>query len=104
MSLGHEKVEFTKYKGPDVHVRVLSALDEIELRDAISKAEGTKEIMAVQIQAYVCDADGNPTLQSAEAVTDFMKSMRSTALVKVIMAAEKLNELSDESLETAEKN
>lgn len=104
MSLGYQKVEFTKHKGPDIYVRVLNALEELDLRDAITKAEGTKAIMAVQLQAYVCDAEGNQTLRDEAAAVAFLGTMRSTAAVKIILAAEKLNELSDESLEAAEKN
>lgn len=104
MSVEVQKVELAKYKGPDVYVRVLNALEELALRDAIRNLSESKDLIAAQLQAFVCDADGKQRLPDLAAALAFMEGVRLSTTAKIIRAADKLNELSDESLQEAEKN
>lgn len=89
-----------------VRVRVLHALEELELREEITKETETSRILAVQLKAYVCDEEGKPLLASVDDVLAWIKDnrLRASTCVKITRDAGRLNSLSDEALEEAEKN
>lgn len=105
MSLDLRKAVTLKSRADlQLFVRALSANQELDLRDSLTKVEGAQAILAAQLAAYVCDADGNPKFATLADATAFMDTVRGNVVAKLVKEAQRFNDLTDEALEDAEKN
>lgn len=106
MSRVFQPVELKTRPDLKVFVRVLDAIDECDLRDVITKESETKCVIAAQLSGYVCDEAGKQLLPDVACALAWIReqNVKGSVCVKIIAAGRKLNEISDESLEEAEKN
>ena len=81
-----------------VRVRSLTAGEQIDLEAAMKVADkDIRKLIAVQLQAYVCDEAGNPVLSAEQAAQ--MVETRKSATVRVILEkAGDLNQFDPESI------
>lgn len=91
------------------YVRALFATEQLDLEEALRGVpEGDpprqrqRASMAVQVAAYVCDAEGAPiyTQETARAALD---AIYAVDMREILNEANKLNTISDDALEDTEK-
>lgn len=87
----------------DLYVRAITGAEFFELGARVNKAEGTTAQNGVQLEAYVCDAEGNALLAPGEG-TQWMGSIEAGAMRRLIKAGDKLNALTDDAVEEELKN
>ncbi len=97
------RVETPSRPDLDLHVRAITGAEFMELGSRMNKAEGATASTGVQLEAYVCDAEGNALLAAGEGV-QFMESLEAADMRRLMKAGDKLNALSDESVEAELKN
>lgn len=91
-------------RGGQAAVRGLFAMEAVRLSDALREAAGEpQKLMAIQIAAFLCDAEGHALLSLDQAM-NAVGNMEPADLRAVIEAGTKLNRLTDDTVEDAAKN
>ncbi len=90
---------------PDLtlYVRAITGAEFLAMGAALNKGEGPAAIWASQMEAYVCDAEGNQLLVAGEG-KDFIAAIESADMRRLMKEGEKLNAMSDEAVEAELKN
>lgn len=86
-----------------VYVRAITGVEFMELGPRVTKAEGSVETTAVQLEAFVSDESGNPLLAPGQGA-EFMGSIESADMRRLLKAGDKMNALNDEAVEDEIKN
>lgn len=89
LEIEDREIELVPIKGGAVHVRSLSAGEQIDL-DAAMEGKQVKDLLTLQIQAYVCTEVGEPLFNLEQAGT-FLAKRHPTSIKKIITAATRLN-------------
>lgn len=91
-------------KGGQAAVRGLFAMEAVRLSDALKEAgtEGQR-LLAVQLAAFLSDADGHPLLTLDQAM-NAVGNIEPADLKAIIEAGTRLNRLTDDTIEEASKN
>lgn len=99
-----QKVDFTSRPDLDLYVLSISAFDELQLHKALRATEDEDARIATLVRTYVCDANGAPKFATAEAATEFTKTVKGGVLRKLVKQAQQFNAMSDEAIEEELKN
>lgn len=97
------RVELTHRPDLVIYVRGFTGREFLELGEKLNKAEGAKASHAVQLEAFVCDAEGNSLLADGEGL-QFIDVLDQADMRRIMAAGEKMNALTDAAVETEIKN
>lgn len=99
-----KRVEFKSRPDLVLYVRSLNFHEAIELGAKLRGISDSKENIAEQLAAFVCDERGEPKFADAAAATAFMITLRQGVGTKLINEAVAFNRLGDEAIEDELKN
>lgn len=80
-----------------VFVRMLSAVEGMALAERLGKVDDTKEVLALQLSAFLCDAEGNDFVTVEQARIVAARYGRNT-VTEIIKAGVRLNGYDQESV------
>lgn len=97
------KVDLVSRPGLAVFVRALTGAELSDLYDKVNASEKRGVIRAAQLEATVCDANGDATLKEGEgfALLDALDGIDVDLLIRT---GDKLNILSSDAIEAERKN
>jgi plasmid replication initiation protein len=91
-------------RGGQAAVRGLFAMEAVRLSDALREAAGDpQKLLATQLAAFLCDADGHALLSLDQAM-NAVGNMEPSDLRALIEAGNRINRLTDETIEEVAKN
>lgn len=103
-----EKVALPR-DGEVVHVGLLSAIDEGSARDEFKKIpedapDRDRRLMKAFVRRYMANEDRTRRFESDDETVEFLSSHSPREVWQVIAAGQKLNALTDETIEEERKN
>ncbi len=98
-----KQVKLSGHPDAAVFVRALNGREISQLYEKLRATKATEDSLALQLEAYVSDANGMATLNAGEGAA-VLETIDGVDVKRLIKAGDKLNILSDEAIEEELKN
>lgn len=93
----------TPSHGAELYVRAITGAEFMDLGSRMNKVEGATASTAIQLEAYVCNADGSAYITAGGGLA-FMEQIEAADMRRLMKEGDKLNALNDEAVEEEIKN